>query len=42
LTFHNVLAASYLIQLRGAHYHLFWPEAAANGKLQCSMGGSPQ
>ncbi len=38
----NVLAATYLIQLHGAHYQLVWPQDAATGMLQWPMGGWTQ
>jgi branched-chain amino acid transport system substrate-binding protein len=37
----NILAATYLIQLHGAHYELVWPETAAISKLQWPMGAAP-
>jgi branched-chain amino acid transport system substrate-binding protein len=38
----NILASTYLIQLRGKKYDLVWPETAANAKLQWPMASGAQ
>jgi branched-chain amino acid transport system substrate-binding protein len=38
----NTLASTYLIQLKGTHYQLVWPNAAANAVLDWPMGGWKQ
>jgi branched-chain amino acid transport system substrate-binding protein len=35
----NILASTYLIQLKGKDYVLVWPESAANAKLEWPMKG---
>jgi branched-chain amino acid transport system substrate-binding protein len=35
----NILASTYLIQLKGAQYQLVWPETAAKAKLDWPMAG---
>jgi len=35
----NILAATYLIQLRGKKYELVWPDKAATAKLEWPMAG---
>jgi branched-chain amino acid transport system substrate-binding protein len=38
----NILASTYLIQLRGKSYNMVWPEKAATDKLQWPFGGALQ
>jgi branched-chain amino acid transport system substrate-binding protein len=35
----NILASTYLIQLKGKQYHLVWPDKAADAKLDWPMAG---
>jgi branched-chain amino acid transport system substrate-binding protein len=35
----NILASTYLIQLKGSQYELVWPEKAAKAKLEWPMAG---
>jgi branched-chain amino acid transport system substrate-binding protein len=38
----NILASTYLIQLRGKKYDLVWPDTTANAKLQWPMASGAQ